>query len=307
MRQERHVNNTFSTLDVGGPLGSGVTVFDVADGSGFPSEGDFRVLVENELMLVTARSGATLTAVRGIEDTIAAEHPDGSTVRVIVTEGALEKHMSDFNALYIPNGTPPFRLFKADGSPATRTDFAWFNQGSASAEDLADGSILLTTPGGAGNNACGKYVAPPTPPYTLTAAFSMLWLHSGSSYPQCGIMLEESGTGRLIGFTIHHGRANAFVPGIEVAKYNSYTSFNSDYFGAYGLGVLSEAVWLRIADDSVNLTFSMSIDGVKWRQLHQVSRIDWLVSGANRISFAHDRASNNVGDHLTYLKHWSFA
>jgi len=308
MRQERHVNNTYSTLDTGGsPLGSGVTTVPLTDGTGFPSEGDYRVLVEAELMLVTARAGNNLTVVRGIEGTTPAEHVDGSTVRVIVTEGALEKHLSDFSPLFIPGGSLPCRIFNTGGTPVGHTGFTWFNQGGeASAEDLDDGSILLTTLGGAGNQWRGKYMTPPSTPYTVTAALSILWIQNGSTYPQCGLILENSGDGKLVTLSLY-SRVNAQT-GIQICHMNSYTSFNSDPFDYRTAGLLSEVVWFRFGDDGVDHSFYMSVDGVKWLHLLTQSRTAWLSNGGDRIGFGHDRAGNDVygTDHLTYLKHWSF-
>jgi len=302
MRQERYVNNTKSTLD--GLISSGATSLTLDDGSEFPAEGDFRILIESELLLVTARSTHVLTVERGIENTTPAEHADAQIVRVIVTEGSLQKHLSDFCALYIPDNTPPFRIFKANGDLAAAADFTWYNQGGeASTVDVADGSILLKADGGSGSQLRGKYITPPSTPYVLTAAFSVLWRQTGTTYPRCGITIENSGDGKLVTLVVHH-RYDA-QPGIQVAHMDSYSSYDAPHPVDWtAIGLLSDVVWLRFADDSVNHKFYLSVDGTNWLELLSQARDAYLSNGGNRIGFGHDRSSN-VYEHHTYLKHWS--
>lgn len=305
MRQERHVNNTESNLN--GGITSGATSLTLMDGSGFPSEGDFRLLIEEELLLATARSSNVLTVERGIEGTTPAAHDSGKGVRVIVTEGALEQFWSDFDPFYIPNATPPSRIFDASGDPIGHADFTWYNQGTATVEDLADGSILLTTPTGSGNQMRGKWMAPPSTPYVLTAAMAGLWLQSAVDYPQCGLTVENGVDGKLVCIMLHW--RTGFSPAIQIMKLNSYTSFNSSLRGPDEAAMPSELAWLRFADNGTNHTFSMSLDGVNWLQLYTGSRTEWLSNGGNRIGFGHDRAGNDVDSipHFTYLKHWSLS
>jgi len=65
------------------------TGVDVTDGSVFPASGNFRVQVENELMLVTARSTNTLTVTRGVEGTTAAAHDSGLPIDARLTAAGL--------------------------------------------------------------------------------------------------------------------------------------------------------------------------------------------------------------------------
>src|SRR5688572_18240438 len=79
-----------STLD--GFIDAAVTTLDLAAGTGvlFPSTGDFRIRIDNEILIVTARASDTLTVTRGAETTTAAVHLDESEVNLVVTAGALE-------------------------------------------------------------------------------------------------------------------------------------------------------------------------------------------------------------------------
>ena len=66
-RREEFVNNAQTTLN--GAISDSDTSIVVTDGSVFPTHGDFRLLIESELVLCTARSTNTLTVVRAQEGT----------------------------------------------------------------------------------------------------------------------------------------------------------------------------------------------------------------------------------------------
>ena len=56
------------------------TAIDVDDASVFPPENDFCVRIGSELLLVTSKSGNTLTATRGVYGSTASVHAPGQTV-----------------------------------------------------------------------------------------------------------------------------------------------------------------------------------------------------------------------------------
>lgn len=85
---EVFTNNAQSTLD--GAINNSVTSLDVIDASEFPSGGDFRIIIDDEIMLVTAVAAETFTVTRGHETTTAASHSNGATVSHVLTAGAIE-------------------------------------------------------------------------------------------------------------------------------------------------------------------------------------------------------------------------
>jgi hypothetical protein len=90
---ERFANNADSTLN--GAIDNDDTTIVVADGSPFPSVGEFRLIfgvdADNaEIVIATARSGNTITVIRGQEGTTAQSWGDGTIVTHIVTAGAAE-------------------------------------------------------------------------------------------------------------------------------------------------------------------------------------------------------------------------
>lgn len=76
-------NNAVSTLD--GAIDDNDTSLDVDDASAFPDSGDFTIIIESEILLVTAVSTNTFTVARGQEGTAAAGHANGVGVRHILT------------------------------------------------------------------------------------------------------------------------------------------------------------------------------------------------------------------------------
>lgn len=59
----------------------------------YPASGDFRVLVDDEIMLVTDNTYPTLTVTRGAEGTTAAAHDDGAPIKAVLTAGGLDAYL----------------------------------------------------------------------------------------------------------------------------------------------------------------------------------------------------------------------
>jgi hypothetical protein len=97
---ERLVNMGETTLAE--DLDDSELVVTVTDGSVFPTTGDFRLAVDDELMLVTARSTNDLTVVRGIEGTTPASHADGTACACVITNAGLRR---------LINQSPASRVF----------------------------------------------------------------------------------------------------------------------------------------------------------------------------------------------------
>lgn len=90
MPVERFANNAQTTLN--GALTSGATSLTVAAATGFPTAAQYRIRIDDELLLVTAGAGTpTWTVTRGSENTAAAAHANGATVTHVVTAGAVAK------------------------------------------------------------------------------------------------------------------------------------------------------------------------------------------------------------------------
>lgn len=106
---EQITNTAQTTLATG--INASVTSLSIVSATGFPSSGNFRLLIGTEILLVTARSGTTLTVTRGQEGSTAASHTAGVPVTIIFTAGALQAILDDlpkggFSAeVDVPSGT----------------------------------------------------------------------------------------------------------------------------------------------------------------------------------------------------------
>jgi hypothetical protein len=83
---ENYSNDFSTTLSAG--INNSVTSFTVASSTGAPSP-NFRIRVDDEIMLVTGVAGTTWTVTRGQESTTAASHSSGAIVVHVLTAGAL--------------------------------------------------------------------------------------------------------------------------------------------------------------------------------------------------------------------------
>lgn len=89
MGLEQFANNASSTLN--GAINNVVTTLVVQSATLFPTQGQFRILIDSEIMLVTGVSGTTYTVTRGTEGTTAASHSNGVPVTHILTAAALNQ------------------------------------------------------------------------------------------------------------------------------------------------------------------------------------------------------------------------
>ena len=163
---EQFKNLASTTLS--GDIDNSTTSISVASAMGFTG-GDFRILVDSEIMKVTGVSGTTFTVARHQEGTAATAHSNGATVAHVLTAGALDAHDQNDLAAYDtyanrPAAGMPGRIFlPTDGlfierdngstwekfgpiwpmTPPQASDFpTWVNQGTSTIVDNK-GAIFL--------------------------------------------------------------------------------------------------------------------------------------------------------------------
>jgi hypothetical protein len=108
---EQVVNTVSGQLN--GALDDSQVDVTLVSASGFPADGDFRLKVDNELMLVTGVAGVVLTVTRGIESTVAVAHNDGRAAKVVHTAAGLATYMSEQASgaeLAYAEGTTPLTI-----------------------------------------------------------------------------------------------------------------------------------------------------------------------------------------------------
>lgn len=290
MRKERFVNNAATTLASG--LTNVQTSATVDDGSVFPAEGDFRLRIDDEIVICTARSSNTLTITRGAEGTSAASHDTGAVVRAILTAGGLDAFYYENPGVYLP-GTPPCRLLNASGATLNASSFTAINfESIPGLTDGAGGSVTLEDDtSGAGTDVRAAVISAPTAPWTMIWGGYGTWRNSGGAvYPQGGACVRDSSTGELICSAFHCRETDFYAH--EVAKFNSPTSYNSSPV-VLNPTPRGPVWWTKIEDNNTNLIVSVSYDGVIWIDLWSEARTAFL--NPDQIGFFFNRSGNNSG------------
>ena len=85
---ERFANLAASTL--GSTISSGATSLSVVSAASFPTSGQFRVVIDQEIFLVTNVSGNTFTVTPGYESSTQIGHTAGAAVRLLLTAGIMQ-------------------------------------------------------------------------------------------------------------------------------------------------------------------------------------------------------------------------
>jgi hypothetical protein len=133
MPTEQFANKAITSL-LGG-IGSGDSSLVVNSAAAFPGTGQFRILIDSEILLVTGVSGTTFTVSRGQEGTSAAAHLNAAVVTLILTAGALVQLKAD---AFTPGGD-------LTGSATSQT---------IGALAVTDGKVAAANKDGAVGTAC---------------------------------------------------------------------------------------------------------------------------------------------------------
>lgn len=294
-RIEQWANNGASTLD--GAINDVVTSLDVVDASSFPSTGDFKIKINDEIMTVTAVSTNTFTVERGADDTAAASHSNSDAVtQVISLEGVERAYQDNYGADYT-NGFPYNRILN-DGATYTASDFTWYNQGSSTCTDADDGGLVLST-GVAEWSLRGKEVTPPATPWRVAA-----YVHLGNGMSryttsntgtQAGLMMRENSSGEIYFLFIR-------TDSIGMWRMTNPTTFSAevDTF----IDNEAEEIWLRMGDDGVDVFGEVSYNGWDWETCFNEGRTSFMAGGPDRVGFAMATGTNADADAEVYFKSW---
>lgn len=298
MATEKWKNLATSPLD--GNINDSVTSLDVIDGSKFPATGQFRVKVDDEIMLCTARSSNTLTVTRGVDDTTAASHLDTEDVIHILTEFALQQMFED-NINYLPYASVPSTperkgrlILPTDNSAILlakdSSDFYLYGdmQGPFAGSLLSDFATAAnigaddtltqkgkhwhwynagTTPGGE-NLRTRTASIPAYSTWTIKAALDVQYPVL-QNYNQFGIVVRENSSGEMITFAMHPRNDGASY--YASYKWSNYTT-GSAYFTHYNQ--FGKMAYLKMQYDGTNFLFYKSNNWVDWVLCHSVSATD---------------------------------
>lgn len=280
-KREKFTNIGQSTL--GGDINDSVTTLSVASASSFPADGNFRILIGSEIMLVTGVSGTTFTVVRGREGTTAASHTTGDSVTLVLTADSVVRFLKDNIPLAGATELPPQNsLTDSTGATIDSTDLTWVNQDSSTVTDLSNGNISMVTPGNAGLHLLVK--SAPTPPWVFTA--SVIAGNHTLDTNWCGLCVRESGTGKIIIAFVRGSNDSGYegVDQIGVAYWSDPDTVVSNPGNATAFNTVGRnAQWIRISDNNTNLICEFSNDGINWTQFYSASRTALLTGGVDQI------------------------
>lgn len=98
---EQFANNAATTLGAAIESVDGTSIT-VSSATGFPASAQYRILIDSEIMIVTAGAATTTwTVTRGAESTTGATHENGAAVTHVLTAGALGAFKAEPDVLAI--------------------------------------------------------------------------------------------------------------------------------------------------------------------------------------------------------------
>ncbi len=293
-RSEKFINAATTTLD--GAINDSVTSITVTDGSIYPSEGDYRLSLEDEIVLVTHRATNVLTVVRGVDGTASASHSDDITIFVIITQGAIDQYVKDFIDPHAFDRTGAHRLLDINGNTLTTSDFTELNVGTGTVSDDTWGGISHAMQFGATTNIRLIHKSAPSTPYVVEAhILHGFGLNASSSDNVNGIGWRESSSGKLtfLGYHIQFGsfvvRTDSPTASGPASTTGPDTPARNDY-------------WLRIEDDGTNLAYKVSADGLNYFEFHTELRGFHFDTGPNQLIWCGD--NQGTSGELVHLLSW---
>lgn len=295
--REQFTNNATTTLSAA-ITSTGATSLSVTSASGFPSVGNFRILIGSEILKVTAVSGTTFTVVRGVEGTSAATHLNASAVSLVLTAGSLTQLVKD--NIFVDSGVPILGIYDNSGSPITSSSFTAINGNSSTITD--DGNtITISAPIQSGVNLTYLYIAQPTPPYAYVGAFRVATMGDGTNSPGFGLAMMDSGTGDLIAMQCY---LNNSAPGVnfQVEK-TTITSFTSAIVGPGAGQFIGDLLWIKMSSDGTHVHFYISPNGITWVDFGAVTIASYLTT-PDRVGFFADNNNNGQGPLVVNCAAW---
>jgi hypothetical protein len=322
MAYERFANGGLSSLSAG--IDDDDLSLTVKSAVGFPTGGNFRIVVDSEIMLVTAVQGKTFSVTRAQEGTSAVSHDADAAVFHVLTAGALaQRDIEQFatgaigsrdaagqaGRLYLPtegfvhqdNGLSWDMMPLSRFTPPDSADFSWVNQGGATVA-MSKGMMVLSTPGVAsGENIRAFVKTAPATPYEITVAMLALspTYTTASAMAQYGVCWREGGSGKLL----LYGPGMASYPTtFNYTQMTNPTTVSTNVLQASM--VASGIVWIRFADDGANRTVKISLDGFNWKPVAAPQGRTVFLTADQVGVFANSwKTSNVLARNISFL-HW---
>ena len=323
MALETQTNLASTTLN--GGINNSTTTVVVTTGSVFPATGNFRILIDSEIMLATARATNTLTVTRAQEGTAAVSHSDLAVVTGPLTAGSLNQILADLSQsgdfasvpaaaksglIYLPSDAD---LFTRDNgstldyyaplkkfTPPVLGDFTWLSQGSSTAVSTFGGiKVSVPADASAGVNLRVLHKSK-TPPYKVTGYF--IFNQSSQSFQSCGMGFYDPTGGRLV--SMHFIVFDYDFSYVEVCRWANTTTFTSapaySFLNSAGIAI----GWMQVEHDSTNLIFRISNNGVDWITVYSEGKTAYLANDPTKVMFYGRNNTNSRNAHQFSLLSW---
>jgi hypothetical protein len=301
MAKQLYVNSPAVAPTLAAGIAAGDASVTLSDASFLPAVGNVTALIEGELVLITARSGNTLTIARAQEGTTAAGHASGKPMYFPLTDASLRAlGVQSLNGVQATTRRG-LNLIAANGVQAAIADDAandqasvtlsetligggliyppsaltwtWANQGSAVRKASGSG-IVIEAPPSATDSLNVLYRPTPAPPYTVTALIHGLL--PNDAYGNYGLILYSTTSGTAQAFGLSKDSST-----IRFKNWSALTGTSADALTINMLPYLFQPLWLQVSDDgSANRTYRMATDGVNFVQVYQCARTSYLTPNA---------------------------
>ena len=259
---ETLTNNWQSVLS--GAITAGDTSITVADATGLPTKGFFRVKIESEIVLCNGRSGNVLSvASRGAEGTTAASHSSAVAITAPLTAGGLQKYLLEhrgtaFTEEATATAVPVNRMLDESGNVLTSASFTWVNQGTATGSD-SNGGLVLTAPAEASTVLRAMTRAVPSTPYRFYTRLRIgpgIGTTPGVNAAHAGLCFYQSSSGKFVTLSARYGQALAMWRWTNTTTFSATVDTNMEFHG--------DRIWLMFEDDGTNFCGFFSHDGNNW-------------------------------------------
>lgn len=312
---ERFKTRAETTLSA--DIDDAVTTVPVTSAAALISAGDYRIIIDDEVMKVTGVSSNDLTVVRGASP---ASHTSGTAVKHILTAEGLQAHYEvDMcqkglfgDAPTLPTGGMYFstdcrRVIPAQWGVRPLTPPAgvldtWYNQQSATITILGGGALSLAAPSYDGVIGYG-YATAGTKTYTL--GFNTV-AAADTSRALAGIFWQRSATSKAVHVGMGYVTAKTHLFEVNYnASLTAGTGTNRySLTSLYGLG----HYWVRTTynDGTDALTFEMSINGFDWLLMYSTDGTTQMGGAPDTVGIALSRIGTDPEMAMTAF-HWGVA
>lgn len=306
---ERFSNFAQSTITGAIDGSTNPVTFSVDSASAFPANGNFRVIIDNEILLVTSVTGAAFTATRAQEGTSIAAHSSGIKITHILTAKSLENiigqnTLSDTfanrptaaipgrlyyptdEALYYRDTGSAWQMILPNCPPLNKPDISLLptaiNQGTSVFGYEGDRYRMLDD-GSAGNGEHWRIKAKTiTGSVSAEITIAAVPYFNNRAYVCYGPMFRNSSTGTML---VNGIISRSDVPNYYAFKLTNYNTFAQNYLETRAPISLANLIYMR-TKFTFPYTFETfySVNGIDW--IKQCSFTDSNLAGMDQMGIA---------------------